>query len=984
VVIFESISATDNCTDTPEITCQPPSGTAFPVGNHIVTCTATDPSGNSSACTFTIQVVPTTLVATSTADSGPGTLRQALLDANASPGTNVIQFNFTGPAPYTIHLLTPLPELNDMVSLEGESQPGFVFDPIIEVDGTNAVPDGTGDPSNPLSTGLILSQDSNIIQGIILSGFDVGIRIRSANNLIGGTGPGQGNVLTGNSGAGIVLESTSATGNVIQGNDIGLSPNQPSQGNGGDGILLTDGASQNVIGGPEPGMGNTIAFNDGNGVALDPSAGTGNAIRGNAIFSNGGLGIDLGSDGVSPNDESDADEGPNRGQNTTSDLSAFTDNGFTTIKGSLQSVAEQAYRVDLFLNQNADASGVAEGQSFIGTTNLVTDAQGKGSFAITLPTDANATQFITSSVTDADNNTSEFSAPSQVGSLPVILVHPVGTNLPPSAAFTFCVEAGGTAPLAYQWRRNGANIPDATNACYTINNVELTDGGTYTVIVANRFGAVTSDPAVLKLLLPELAAGDDFEDRVSISGFTGIASGTNFVATRQEGEPLHFGKPGGKSVWYSWIPSETGIASFKTTGSTFDTLLAIYTGNSLTNLQVEGKDEDRGGFFTSGIRFNAFKDTPYHIVVDGFGGATGDFVFTWEFEPTDVLLPIILTEPVNQTVAEGSSASFTVEAVGICVDGHHNCRHNDKDHHNDKHDDDEVSMLEYQWLLNGEVVPGATNATLTIPEVNRGDLGNYSVVVMERERSQESQPANLQINTTGNAVQIVQFQDKFLDALLSPNPLRLGGIIETPPSDASGGSTVVRGFTGTQVFNTDRSSTESGEEPICGVVGGASEWITIIPEETGLLNLSTFGSSYNTVVAVFRRSVTNAPFLDLIDCNVNASSNVFYSEVNIPVEAGQTNIIVIDGLCTDEPCTLQLNASLIIPASFSFVQRLADGSSEMQVVGRPDMSLTIEATSDFKEWSPLMTTNAPSGIFNFVDPLSSGIPQRYYRAVLLP
>jgi hypothetical protein len=48
------------------------------------------------------------------------------------------------------------------------------------------------------------------------------------------------------------------------------------------------------------------------------------------------------------------------------------------------------------------------------------------------------------------------------------------------------------------------------------------------------------------------------------------------------------------------------------------------------------------------------------------------------------------------------------------------------------------------------------------------------------------------------------------------------------------------------------------------------------------------------------------------------------------------------------------------------------------------MNLTIEGTSDFREWSPLITTNSPSGIFNFIDPESSGMRNRYYRAILLP
>ena len=132
-----------------------------------------------------------------------------------------------------------------------------------------------------------------------------------------------------------------------------------------------------------------------------------------------------------------------------------------------------------------------------------------------------ADQFITATATDDGDNTSEFSPAVQVGGPPVIVSHPVGTAVTPGTPVTFCATAIGSQPLVYQWRRNGANIPGATNTCLTIENAELMDGGSYTVIVANDLGVITSDPAVLRLILPPVRIADNFVDRVPLTGASG-------------------------------------------------------------------------------------------------------------------------------------------------------------------------------------------------------------------------------------------------------------------------------------------------------------------------------------------------------------------------------------------------------------------------------------------------------------------------------
>src|SRR5439155_14412703 len=139
----------------------------------------------------------------------------------------------------------------------------------------------------------------------------------------------------------------------------------------------------------------------------------------------------------------------------------------------------------------------------------------------------------------------------------------------------------------------------------------VTNGGSYTVVVGNEIGALATIPAFLTLPLTEVQGGDYFSDRVALEGLSGLIAGQNHGATFETGEPRHAGKVGGKSIWYSWIAPLTGIATFRTLGSTFDTLLAVYTGTNVSNLVTIDSDEDRGGFYTSRTDFNVIRGEQY-------------------------------------------------------------------------------------------------------------------------------------------------------------------------------------------------------------------------------------------------------------------------------------------------------------------------------------------------------------------------------------
>jgi hypothetical protein len=89
-------------------------------------------------------------------------------------------------------------------------------------------------------------------------------------------------------------------------------------------------------------------------------------------------------------------------------------------------------------------------------------------------------------------------------------------------------------------------------------------------------------------------------------------------AGREAGEPSHADIPGIASIWYAWTPQESGRVTIDTCTSNFDTVLAVYTGESLGSLTTIGAANDSGCPARSVVSFDALAGTPYRIAVDGF------------------------------------------------------------------------------------------------------------------------------------------------------------------------------------------------------------------------------------------------------------------------------------------------------------------------------------------------------------------------------
>jgi hypothetical protein len=244
--------------------------------------------------------------------------------------------------------------------------------------------------------GIVVSNgiSNNVIQGNLIgtdatgtqplgNGLD-GVEIFGAANVIGGTDVMARNVISGNGRNGILMGTDNAPvhDNLIQGNFIGTDITGTNVlGNAGDGVRVLVSTNNTIGGVSTPGEvpGNLIAGNAGRGVGVSFGV-TGLAIEGNSISLNGGLGLDLNLDAVTPNDPCDTDTGPNNLQNYPVITSASFGSGFVMLSGTLDSVPNTMFRLEFFSNTEGDPSGFGEGQTFLGSTTVTTDGSCSASF----------------------------------------------------------------------------------------------------------------------------------------------------------------------------------------------------------------------------------------------------------------------------------------------------------------------------------------------------------------------------------------------------------------------------------------------------------------------------------------------------------------------------------------------------------------------------------------------------------------------------
>ena len=200
-------------------------------------------------------------------------------------------------------------------------------------------------------------------------------------------------------------------------------------------------------------------------------------------------------------------------------------------------------------------------------------------------------------------------------------------------------EPNATGVEAVLLRLNDESIPrQAVGIDSWVASVPLLPGeNSITVNAVDYSGNVSLTETVHVSYLVRDPENDHFYRAAPLAGLEGRVGFDNTLATREGEEPLHGGILGGHSLWYAFTPETDGILEIRTGNASFDTVLALYTGDRVGSLELVTFNDDREeGVRTSRILRAVRTGVTHYIALDGFSGTSGTGVFSWNFVPGTV------------------------------------------------------------------------------------------------------------------------------------------------------------------------------------------------------------------------------------------------------------------------------------------------------------------------------------------------------------
>jgi hypothetical protein len=397
-----------------------------------------------------------------------------------------------------------------------------------------------------------------------------------------------------------------------------------------------------------------------------------------------------------------------------------------------------------------------------------------------------------------------------------------------------------------------------------------------------RTSAATKRVAVFAMVcigLTSICSAQSFQDfftnRQTFTSASGSLVGNNSTATVEPGEPKHGGKTGGHSLWISWVAPSNGVARFKTETSGFDTLISAYYFNSTNDTTFDklivaalNDDSEELGDRESEIAFGVSAGQRFEIAVDGYFGATGTIKMQWTLDVTPQPPPIVLSTTPDTTLGIGDIMTLNVVLTNV------------------------PNGTKYQWFFSGAELLDEKSTNLTIASMQITNVGRYKLLIdVGSHITFFTRSTEVQINTEGaNALA----QGKFPDA---PGTELLGSFANPPPRPGTmQKSDVVRGYTGSQIFNTTFATTDPNEPMHCSIVGGYSYWLAYQPPANGTIALDTIGSSYDTVMEVYTYNAPPTGYQDLISLVCDHDSLTNASRVQLPVVKTRQYLVTVVGV----------------------------------------------------------------------------------------
>ena len=476
--------------------------------------------------------------------------------------------------------------------------------------------------------------------------------------------------------------------------------------------------------------------------------------------------------------------------------------------------------------------------------------------------------------------------------LEVLLTPAPGTTLLAGATIPITVEVNDLLPVT------NATVVGTMPGVFT-NLTFLNDGLPPDAVVSdNRYTANVNVPAIATNLVLTLNVtaptktnfigvfnyrtatippNDNFPPTAKVPDNGGVVLGDNTFASAQFGEPVHAGVSSvTSSVWWNWAPTNSGPVLVDTAGSTFDTVVAVYTGNVLTNLTPIAATNDVGQIPQGFVNFTAVAGTTYRIAVASAStNAAGQVRLRVQFNgvpdttaPTVAITnlvsgPLSITNPPSGLIV--TNAGLTIS--GTATDPGTNA----------------IGVSQVFVRLNNGLYASASGTNNWVVPLFLVAGTNVIQVSASDFSGNTSEPLSFQV--------IYRVFDPFNDVFA--NALELVG--------TSGGTTT----------NNANATSEPGEPLHVGKQGGKSVWYYFTAPADGLLSLSTSNSTFDTLLAIY--TGTRVDRLTTVAANDDApNGGGVHSELLQAVRAGTRYYIAVDGLAGS-------SGQIILSYSFSSV-----------------------------------------------------------------
>ncbi len=381
-------------------------------------------------------------------------------------------------------------------------------------------------------------------------------------------------------------------------------------------------------------------------------------------------------------------------------------------------------------------------------------------------------------------------------------------------------------------------------------------------------------------------ANNDFEKRSVLTGTNLTASGSTLNANKQAGEPAHAGNAGGRSVWWTWTAPANGRLQVSTTGSAFDTLLAVYTGSAINALTLAAQNDNATvSGVNSLVAFSVTAGTAYQIALDGFAAARGDYQVQLDFSagvsaPANDLFSSATTLSGASISVSGNSATASKEAAEPAHAGNAG-----------------GASVWFNWTAPG---PGTVTLTTTgssfdtvLAVYTGGAVSALTEVASNDDDANGGNTSRIQFAAT--AGQTYRFA---LDGYSGASgafslQLALTAASTAPVNDFLQNGIALSGNSTTSLGSNVGATKTAGEPSHAGNSGGGSVWWVWTAPSSGVTTITTAGSTFDTLLAVYTGTSISA--LTTVASNDDSASGGATSQVIFNASAGTTYRIAVDG-----------------------------------------------------------------------------------------